>query len=222
MSVRVIVIALMSVKIQWQVNRTFLLEFFMSISRRSLLITTATLSITTAMLWVTPANAAPAPHVSLQTSAGEIVLELNPEKAPKTVDNFIQYVKSGQYAGTIFHRVIDGFMIQGGGFDSNMTQKPTHGSIVNESKNGLVNAPYTIAMARTNDPDSANAQFFINVGNNVSLNYTPQNDGYCVFGKVIRGMDVVDKIKQTSTSNRGMYQNVPTTPIVIQKATVVP
>jgi cyclophilin family peptidyl-prolyl cis-trans isomerase len=168
------------------------------------------------------AEAATNPHVLLKTNMGNIVLELNPQKAPKTVENFLSYVKSGHYSGTIFHRVIDGFMIQGGGFDQNMRQKPTNAPIENEAKNGLKNEPCTIAMARTSDPQSATAQFFINVNNNDFLNYPGQDGwGYCVFGKVIQGMDVVDKIKQVSTTNIGMNQNVPVKPVVIESASIV-
>lgn len=166
--------------------------------------------------------AADAPHVALKTSMGEIVLELNPEKAPKTVENFLRYVKDGQYNGTIFHRVIDGFMIQGGGFDANMQQKPTREPIQNEAKNGLKNAPYTVAMARTSVPNSATAQFFINVGNNEALNYPGQDGwGYAVFGKVIKGADVVDKIRQVKTGSNGMYRDVPATPVVIESASII-
>lgn len=166
-------------------------------------------------------HAADAPHVTLKTSMGDIVLELYPDKAPLTVDNFVKYVKKGQYNGTIFHRVIDNFMIQGGGFDRDMKQKPTGATIQNEAKNGLKNERYTVAMARLPDPHSASAQFFINVGDNAALDY-PSRDGwgYCVFGKVIQGMDVVDKIKLVPTANAGMYQNVPVTPIVIESAKI--
>ena len=162
------------------------------------------------------------PKVALETTEGRIVVELYPEKAPKTVENFLQYVKSGHYEGTIFHRVIDGFMIQGGGFDKNMEQKPTKEPIKNEAKNGLKNEPYTIAMARTSDPHSATAQFFINVNNNKPLDY-PGHDGwgYAVFGKVVKGTEVVDKIKSVAVTNKGMHQNVPEKPILIKSATVV-
>ncbi|MBI4642698.1 MAG: peptidyl-prolyl cis-trans isomerase [Deltaproteobacteria bacterium] len=164
------------------------------------------------------------PLVKLETSMGEIVLELNPEKAPDTVANFLQYVKDGFYNGTIFHRVINGFMIQGGGFDANMTQKPTRAPIKNEADNGLTNDTYTIAMARTMDPHSASSQFFINVADNKMLNHrdkSPQGWGYAVFGKVVKGQEVVDKIKAVATGNRGMHQNVPGEPVIIVKATVV-
>lgn len=166
--------------------------------------------------------AATGPRVKLKTSMGEIVLELNQDKAPKTVANFMQYVKSGFYKGTIFHRVIDGFMIQGGGFDKNMSQKPTKAAIENEAKNGLKNETYTIAMARTGAPHSATSQFFINVNNNTPLDY-PSRDGwgYCVFGKVISGMEVVDKIAKVAVGDQGMHQNVPNKQIVIEDASVV-
>ena len=167
------------------------------------------------------AQAAEAPHVLLKTSVGDIVLELDAEKAPKSVDNFLKYVKNGHYKGTIFHRVIDGFMIQGGGFDKAMNQKPTAAPIKNEGSNGLKNLAYTVAMARTGDPDSATAQFFINVNNNAMLDY-PGRDGhgYAVFGKVISGQEVVDKIRHVPTRDTGMYQNVPQTPVVIESATL--
>ncbi|MET3134417.1 peptidyl-prolyl cis-trans isomerase A (cyclophilin A) [Oxalobacteraceae bacterium GrIS 1.11] len=166
--------------------------------------------------------AAQAPQVTLKTSMGVIVVELDQEKAPQSVENFLQYVKSGFYKGTIFHRVIDGFMIQGGGFDKKMAQKPTNKPVQNEAKNGLKNLPYTIAMARTPDPHSATAQFFINVGNNSALDYPGQDGfGYTVFGKVISGMDVVDKIKGVPVADAGPFQNVPVTPIVIESATLV-
>lgn len=164
-----------------------------------------------------------APQVKLSTSLGDIVLELNPAKAPKTVDNFLQYVKDKHYDGTVFHRVIDGFMVQGGGFTADMQQKPTRAAIPLEAANGLKNEPYTIAMARTSNPNSATAQFFINVANNAMLN-APQPDGhgYAVFGRVVKGNDVVDKIKGVATGNRGMHQNVPLTPVTITAATLLP
>jgi peptidyl-prolyl cis-trans isomerase A (cyclophilin A)/peptidyl-prolyl cis-trans isomerase B (cyclophilin B) len=168
------------------------------------------------------AHAADTPHVALKTSMGEIVLELYPDKAPVTVANFLQYVKSGHYDGTIFHRVIGNFMIQGGGFDRNMQQKPTGEPIRNEANNGLKNKRYTIAMARTAAPNSATAQFFINVNDNAFLDYPGQDGwGYCVFGKVIKGTAVVDKIRAVDTTSRGPYQDVPTTPVVIESATLV-
>jgi peptidyl-prolyl cis-trans isomerase B (cyclophilin B) len=159
--------------------------------------------------------------VKLHTSQGVITLELDREKAPETVANFVQYVESGFYDGTVFHRVIDNFMIQGGGFTPGMKQKQTNPPISNEAANGLRNDTYTIAMARTSDPHSATAQFFINVKNNDFLNYssaTPQGFGYAVFGKVVEGQDVVDKIKKVATGNRGMHQNVPLEDVMINKA----
>ncbi len=164
-----------------------------------------------------------APRVKLETSMGNIVLELDAQKAPKTVANFVQYVKDKHYDGTVFHRVIDGFMIQGGGFTADMQQKPTRAPIQNEADNGLKNLPLTVAMARTMEPHSASAQFFINVADNRSLNHTQptlNGWGYAVFGKVVAGADVVDKIRQVRTGNRGMFQDVPTTPVTIIKATM--
>jgi peptidyl-prolyl cis-trans isomerase B (cyclophilin B) len=164
------------------------------------------------------------PMVKLQTSMGDIVLELNPEKAPATVANFLQYVKDGHYDGTIFHRVINGFMIQGGGFDAQMNQKNTRAPIKNEADNGLTNDTYTIAMARTAVPDSATAQFFINVADNKNLNHTGKNPagwGYAVFGKVVQGKDVVDKIKAVATNTKGFHGDVPVETVTIIKATVV-
>ena len=170
-------------------------------------------------------NAAPAPKVKITTSLGDIVVELYPDKAPKTVSNFLYYVKSGFYNGTIFHRVINGFMIQGGGLTADMKEKPNKRKpIENEASNGLKNKAYTIAMARTNDPHSATSQFFINVADNAFLDYrssTTAGYGYAVFGKVIKGQDVVDRIRQVSTGNVGMYQDVPNTPIVIRSITPV-
>ncbi len=170
-------------------------------------------------------NAAPAPKVKITTSLGDIVVELYPDKTPKTVSNFLYYVKSGFYNGTIFHRVINGFMIQGGGLTADMKEKPNKRKpIENEASNGLKNKAYTIAMARTNDPHSATSQFFINVADNAFLDYrssTTAGYGYAVFGKVIKGQDVVDRIRQVSTGNVGMYQDVPNTPIVIRSITPV-
>ena len=164
------------------------------------------------------------PLVKLETSMGDITLELYPDKAPATVANFLEYVKGGFYNGTIFHRVIDGFMIQGGGLDAQMHKKSTRAPIKNEADNGLTNEAYTIAMARTGDPDSATAQFFINVANNTRLNHTGktlQGWGYAVFGKVVKGREVVDKIKAVATTTRGDYENVPQEPVTIIKASVV-
>lgn len=163
-----------------------------------------------------------APQVKLATSMGDIVLQLDAAKAPRTVENFLSYVRDKHYDGTIFHRVIDGFMIQGGGFTPDMQQKPTKAPIQNEAANGLKNDRYTIAMARTADPNSATAQFFINVKDNAMLNApSPDGHGYAVFGKVVSGIEVVDKIKAVATGNRGPYQNVPATPVIIQSATLV-
>jgi peptidyl-prolyl cis-trans isomerase A (cyclophilin A) len=160
--------------------------------------------------------------VVLATSEGEIVLELDREKAPRTVDNFIQYVRSGHYDGTIFHRVIDNFMIQGGGMQPNMIEKATRAPIPLESRNGLQNLRGTVSMARTMVPDSATAQFFINVRDNAFLDAAQSRDGhgYAVFGKVVAGMEVVDRIKALPTTTRGPHQNVPITPILIRKATL--
>ena len=162
------------------------------------------------------------PSVEMKTSQGVIVVELDAEKAPKTVANFLQYVKDSFYNGTVFHRVIDGFMIQGGGFEPGMKQKPTRAPIENEAKNGLKNAAGTVAMARTQDPHSASAQFFINLVDNRPLDY-PSRDGwgYAVFGKVTQGLDVVQKIAKMRTGNAGFHQNVPLEPVVIESVRVV-
>lgn len=175
----------------------------------------ALLALTTAAAWA-------APTVELQTSLGDIVVELNAEKAPKSAANFLQYAKSGFYKGTVFHRVIPGFMIQGGGFDSKMSQKATRPPIENEARNGLKNLRGTLAMARTGDPHSATAQFFINHVDNANLDY-PSFDGwgYAVFGKVVQGLDVVDKIAQVATTNVGPHQNVPQTPVIIQNVKII-
>jgi len=172
---------------------------------------------------VVPAGALAAdPQVDLKTSAGSIRVELYPAKAPKTVENFLRYVRDGHYDGTIFHRVIPGFMVQGGGMTPNMAQKPTRAPVPIESKNGLKNEVGTLAMARTSDPNSATSQFFINVSNNGFLDYPGQDGhGYTVFGKVVDGMDVVNKIVAMPTGNQGMHQNVPRTPILIESASVV-
>jgi peptidyl-prolyl cis-trans isomerase B (cyclophilin B) len=162
--------------------------------------------------------------VKLQTSMGDIVVELDTVKAPDTAENFLQYVRAGFYDNTIFHRVIDGFMVQGGGFEPGMKQKPVRSPIQNEAGNGLQNDAYTIAMARTSDPHSATAQFFFNVVNNNFLNHRAANQdgyGYCVFGKVVEGRDVVDKIKGVPTGNRGFHQDVPTKDVVLEKASVL-
>jgi peptidyl-prolyl cis-trans isomerase B (cyclophilin B) len=161
--------------------------------------------------------------VKLTTNFGDITLELNAEKAPITVANFLKYVESGFYDGVIFHRIIDNFMIQGGGFDTDMKQKPTEAEIKNEADNGLSNENYTVAMARTSIPDSASSQFFINVNDNDFLNHTAPTAsgwGYCVFGKVTEGMDIVDKIKGVSTTTRAGHQDVPEEQVIIEKASL--
>jgi peptidyl-prolyl cis-trans isomerase B (cyclophilin B) len=162
--------------------------------------------------------------VLLKTNKGDITLSLDSVKAPKSVANFLQYVKNGHYDGTIFHRVIDNFMIQGGGMAPGMKQKPTGAEIENEANNGLKNERGTIAMARTSDPHSATAQFFINVNNNDFLNHSAPNAqgwGYAVFGKVTDGLDVVDVIRKVKTGNAGFHQDVPTEDVVIEKATIL-
>ena len=162
--------------------------------------------------------------VKIQTSMGDLVIELDAEKAPLTAENFLQYVRDGFYDNTVFHRVIDGFMVQGGGFEPGMKQKPVRAPIKNEAGNGLKNDAYTVAMARTSDPHSATAQFFFNVVNNNFLNFRAANAdgfGYCVFGKVVEGRDVIDKIKAVPTGNRGFHQDVPAEDVVIKKAEVV-
>ena len=164
------------------------------------------------------------PQVQFETSKGIIVLELDAEKAPKTVANFLSYVESGFYDGTIFHRVIPKFMIQGGGFDADMKQKPTQDQIPNEANNGLKNVKGSIAMARTSAPHSASAQFFINVVDNSNLDFTsetPHGWGYAVFGQVTQGLDVVLSIEEVGTGTQGMHQNVPLEPVVIEKASVL-
>jgi len=168
-------------------------------------------------------EAAAAPtQVLMKTSKGEVVIELYPDKAPRTVENFLQYVRDGFYSGTIFHRVIDGFMVQGGGMTDNMSEKPTRAPIPLESRNGLANVRGTVAMARTMVPDSATAQFFVNVKDNTFLDQPNARDGhgYAVFGRVVEGMEVVDRIKAVPTATRPPHQNVPVTPVVIRKATL--
>lgn len=166
---------------------------------------------------------AAAPKVLIKTSSGDITIELYPDKAPKSVENFLAYVKSGFYDGTVFHRVIANFMIQGGGFTKDLTMKKTRAPIANESKNGLSNLRGTVAMARTGDPNSATAQFFINTVDNPRLDGSEAAPGYAVFGKVISGLDVVDKIKAIPTGAQGPFRSdVPTTPVVIEKVTLLP
>jgi peptidyl-prolyl cis-trans isomerase B (cyclophilin B) len=161
--------------------------------------------------------------VNLHTNHGTITIELDAERAPETVRNFLAYVESGHYANTVFHRVIGGFMVQGGGFEPGMKQKPTQPPVKNEADNGLKNNLYTLAMARTSDPHSASAQFFINVSDNDFLNHsapTPQGWGYCVFGRVVEGQDVVDKITAVKTGNRGPHADVPVEDVVIERSEV--
>ena len=187
------------------------------ISRRNTVVTLAGIALTASFSIANAQDAAP--RVKLATSAGDIVLQLDPARAPRTVANFLQYVQDKHYDGTIFHRVIDGFMIQGGGFTPAMVQKPTRAPIPLEAANGLKNDRYTIAMARTPAPNSATAQFFINVVDNAMLNApNPDGHGYAVFGKVVQGQAVVDKIRAVATGP----QDIPTTAVVIQSATVLP
>ena len=162
------------------------------------------------------------PMVELKTSQGEIVVEVFADKAPKSAENFVQYVKDGFYDGTVFHRVIDGFMVQGGGFDAEMNQKSTRAPIENEARNGLRNEVGTLAMARTADPHSASSQFFINLVANTALDY-PSRDGwgYAVFGKVVKGLDVVETIAKLPTANRGFHQNVPVEAVIVNSARVL-
>ncbi len=162
--------------------------------------------------------------VKLTTNFGDIVVELDRDKAPVTVDNFVQYVKDGHYDNTLFHRVIDGFMVQGGGMEPGMKQKPTRKTIAHEGTNGLKNRKYTLAMARTGDPHSASSQFFINVADNEFLDFKSpggQGWGYCVFGKVVEGADVVDRIRKVETGKSGFHENVPTQDVVLQRAEIV-
>ena len=182
---------------------------------------TTTLTATLATLTLT--SPAWAQKVKLATSMGDILIELAPDKSPKTVANFVQYVKAGHYNGVVFHRVIDGFMIQAGGFTPDLQEKPTRAPIPLESRNGLSNLRGTLAMARTSVPDSASAQFFINVGDNLNLDAAKSQDGngYAVFGKVVEGMAVVDKIKAVPVGNQAGHQNVPKQAVIIQQATLI-
>ncbi|MDB5732650.1 MAG: peptidylprolyl isomerase [Variovorax sp.] len=190
-----------------------------TLTRRAALATVATLALGSALV---AHAAADAPRVRLATSMGNIVVELEPAKAPKTVENFLQYVRDKHYDGTVFHRVIDGFMVQGGGFTADLRQKPTRAPVPLEAGNGLKNDKYTIAMARTGNPNSATSQFFINVKDNDMLNApNPDGHGYTVFGKVVAGADVVDKIRAVRTGSKGGMQDVPLEPVTIQSATVV-
>jgi cyclophilin family peptidyl-prolyl cis-trans isomerase len=186
-------------------------------------LTRCTLGLVLLLLAAMPARAAN-PVVELSTSFGPIRIELYADKAPKTVANFLQYAKEGFYDGTIFHRVIPGFMVQGGGFTADMAQKKTREPIANEAQNGLKNTTGTIAMARTSEPHSATAQFFINVADNEFLNFTgptQQGFGYCVFGRVTQGMDAVNKIVAVRTGNRSGHQNVPLEPVLIKSVHVI-
>ncbi len=193
----------------------------MTLSRRTLTLTLAGIALISAS-GLAMAQDAAKPRVKFTTNMGEFVVELEPTKAPKTVENFLRYVADKHYEGTVFHRVIDGFMIQGGGFTADMQQKTNRAPIDLEAKNGLKNDRYTIAMARTGNPNSATSQFFINVANNDMLN-APQPDGhgYAVFGKVVQGQAVIDKIRTVPTGNRGMHQNVPTSAITITSAALI-
>ena len=193
----------------------------MTLSRRTL-----TLSLAGAVLACATSLAAAQttakPQVKFSTNLGDFVVELEPAKAPQTVENFLQYVSDKHYEGTVFHRVIDGFMVQGGGFTADMQQKPTRAPIPLEAKNGLKNDRYTIAMARTGNPNSATSQFYINVANNDMLNApNPDGYGYAVFGKVVQGQATIDKIRTVPTGNRGMHQNVPTSAVTITAASVL-
>jgi peptidyl-prolyl cis-trans isomerase A (cyclophilin A) len=181
------------------------------------------MAVLAAALFVSaPSWAQNEPRVKLSTSAGDLVIVLFQDKAPKTVENFLQYVRDKHYDGTVFHRVIDGFMVQGGGFTTDMQQKAVRAPIALETRPELKNDRGTIAMARTGNPNSATAQFFINVVDNRNLNApNPDGYGYAVFGRVVEGMDVVDKIKGVPTGTKGPFQNVPTTPVVINSATLV-
>ena len=194
-------------------------DFFAN-RRMALLAAATTLALATAPVLAQNQN----PRVKLATSLGDIVVELDAAKAPKSVENFVQYVNDKHYDGTIFHRVIDGFMIQGGGFTSDMAQKPTRAPIPLEASNGLKNNKYTIAMARTGEPHSASSQFFINTKDNDFLDFkshTPQGWGYAVFGKVIKGQEVVDKIAAVQTGKKGYYDDVPMETVIIKKAVIV-
>jgi peptidyl-prolyl cis-trans isomerase A (cyclophilin A) len=191
---------------------------FPNLQRRTVLVLGAGLMALTSTFNVC---AQTAPRVKFLTSLGEFTVEVYPDKAPKTVENFLQYVSDKQYDGTVFHRVMENFMVQGGGMTADMREKPTRAPIPLEARNGLRNDRGTIAMARTANPNSATAQFFINVVDNPGLNAPqPDGNGYAVFGKVVSGMEVVDKIRVTPTGNKGMHQNVPVTPVTINSATL--
>lgn len=194
------------------------------IERRRLLAGAACALALAAPLAFAQAPAAPAdsPRVQVKTSQGAFVVELRPDRAPKTVANFLQYVQDRHYDGTVFHRVMDGFMIQGGGFTPDMTQKPTRAPVALEARNGLKNDRYTIAMARRGEPDSATSQFFVNVKDNAMLDApNPDGHGYTVFGRVVQGTEVVDRIRQVRTGNRGPHQNVPVEPVLIESVSLI-
>ena len=191
------------------------------ISRRNSTLALASIALA-AIFSAASVQAQDAPKVKLSTSMGDIVVQLDPAKAPKTVENFLAYVQDKYYDGTVFHRVIDGFMIQGGGYTADLIPKPTKAPIPLEAGNGLKNDNYTIAMARSGNPNSATSQFFINVKDNAMLNApSPDGHGYAVFGKVVSGTEVVDKIKAVATGTKGPHQNVPTAPVTINSATLV-
>ncbi|CAG9165902.1 Peptidyl-prolyl cis-trans isomerase A [Cupriavidus laharis] len=191
-------------------------------SRRILLAGLSAAALALSALPSMAQQAQKAERVQFVTSQGKFTVEVYPDAAPKSVANFMEYVKSGFYSGTIFHRVINGFMVQGGGFDREMKQKPTRAPIPLEAQNGLKNKAGTVAMARTSDPNSATAQFFVNVVDNPNLDYPqPDGNGYAVFGKVVEGMDTIDKIKNVPTTAYGPMRNVPATPIVIESASVI-
>lgn len=191
-------------------------------SRRILLAGLSAAALALSALPSMAQQAQKAERVQFVTSQGKFTVEVYPDAAPKTVANFMEYVKSGFYTGTIFHRVINGFMVQGGGFDREMKQKPTRAPIPLEAQNGLKNKAGTVAMARTGDPNSATAQFFVNVVDNPNLDYPqPDGNGYAVFGKVVDGMDTIEKIKNAPTTAYGPMRNVPATPIVIESASVI-
>ena len=210
----------------WRRALPLVIMFSSFITKRIRMMRKTTLLLAATLLGWTSANVLAGTQVRLDTSLGPITLELADDKAPKTVENFLVYAREGFYNGTIFHRVIDGFMIQGGGFTTDFQQKPTRAPVRNEADNGLKNLRGTIAMARTSDPQSATAQFFINVKDNPALDYRspdPQGWGYAVFGQVIGGMEVVDEIRQTPTGIGGPgFRDVPKTPVIIQSVTVLP
>ncbi|WP_137917755.1 peptidylprolyl isomerase [Hydrogenophaga sp. 2FB] len=190
-------------------------------SRRRAMALFLAVATSAALLPLSASAQAAAPRVKLTTSAGDIVVEVYPDKAPKTVENFLQYVQDKHYEGTVFHRVISDFMVQGGGFTADLKQKPTRPPVPLEANNGLKNDRGAIAMARTSNPNSATSQFFINTVNNANLNApNPDGYGYTVFGKVVSGLDILDKIRATPVGDQGMHQNVPKTPITILKATL--